>query len=341
MRVMITGATGFIGYHTTLALLDAGHEVSLLVRSVDKMIGLFGQDCIEHYTPGDITDEISVRQAMEDCDAVIHVAALVSTHARDADRVCKTNILGVKNVIGGAVELGIGTIIHVSSVTALYDPSAQVLDENSPPGTAPSGYGRSKVECEQYVRELQEAGAPVSITYPGTVLGPGAPEMTEAHIGLRTYLANFVPVMSSGNQYVDVRDLAQAHLRIVERSGPGEMALPHRYVLGGHYIPWAELGPELEELTGGKVRKIPLNPGLMRLVGRACDRLDRYLDVDMPMTEEGIGYATRWVVMDNSWAERELGFGLRPVADTFTDSIRWLCEKGHITTKQAGALAGS
>jgi nucleoside-diphosphate-sugar epimerase len=338
---MITGATGFIGYHTTLALLEAGHEVSLLVRSAEKMRDMFGPDRIENYTVGDITDADSIGLAMADCDAVIHIAALVSTSAGDAERVCKTNTQGVKNVIGGAVDQGVGTIVHVSSITALYNPDAKILDQNSPPGTAATGYGRSKVDCEKYVRELQDAGAPVYITYPGTVLGPETPALTEAHIGIRTYLGNFVPVMSSGNQYVDVRDLATAHLRIVEHPDLAGSPGPHRYVLGGHYIPWAELGPRLERLTGRKLLKLRLNPGLMRLVGRACDRLDRYVQMEMPVTEEGIGYATGWVLMDNSWAEQELGFALRPVADTFKDTIRWLCEKGHITTKQAGALAGS
>ncbi|MDH3994715.1 MAG: NAD(P)H-binding protein, partial [Gammaproteobacteria bacterium] len=70
MRVMITGGTGFIGYHTTMALLDAGHEVSLLVRSVDKMHAMYGPDLIEHYTVGDIVDQKSVQQAMQGCDAL-------------------------------------------------------------------------------------------------------------------------------------------------------------------------------------------------------------------------------------------------------------------------------
>lgn len=337
---MITGATGFIGYHTALALLAGGHEVSLLVRSVDKMERLFGAGRIRHHTCGDITDGASVRRAMADCDGVVHVAALVSTHARDAEQVRRTNTLGVRNVIGGAAEAGLERIVHVSSVTALYNPKVRVLDETSLPGTAASGYGRSKVECEEYVRELQEQGAPVFITYPATVLGPGTPVLTEAHIGLRTYLANFVPVMSSGNQYVDVRDLAVSHRRILELPEPTPGPGPRRYPLGGHYIPWVELGPLLEQLTGRKLRQLRLNPRLLRLAGSALDRLERYLPFDVPLTGEGLTYATRWVQMDNSWAERQLGLTLRPIEETLADTIRWLCAQGHITAKQAGVLAG-
>jgi nucleoside-diphosphate-sugar epimerase len=331
---MITGGTGFIGYHTALALLDAGHEVSLLVRSVDKMHKLFGEDRIEHYTIGDIIDADQVRRAMTDCDAVIHIAALVSTHASDARKVYNTNVQGTKNVIGTAVELGIGSIIHVSSVTALYNPAARVLDEHSPPGNAASGYGKSKVACEKYVRSLQDAGEPVYITYPVTVMGPDDPGLTEAHLGMRTYLANFVPVMSSGNQYVDVRDIAQVHLRLLQ-----EEPAPGRYILGGHYVPWVELGGILEQITGRKLRRLRLNGGLMRLAGKVCDRIGPWFNMEVPMTEEAMGYATRWVQMDNAKVERELDFQFRPLEQTMADTIRWLYAAGHITAEQAGDLA--
>lgn len=333
MRVMITGATGFIGFHTARALLEAGHELSLLVRNVDKMQGLFGEGRIKYFTRGDITDEGQVRAAMKDCDAVIHVAALVSTQAGDAQRVYQTNVTGTRNVIGGAVELGVERIIHVSSVTALFNPSASILSEDSPVGTGAKGYGRSKVACEEYVRALQEQGHPVYITYPASVLGPEAPEMTEAHTGLQTYLSQFVPLMSSGNQYVDVRDIGLVHQQILEQDPPS-----NRYVLGGHYIPWKQLGGELERLTGGRIVKIPLSGGLMRAIGSVSDRVAPLFNLDIPLSREGLTYATRWVKMDNSRVERELDFQFRPVDETLSDSIKWLHQKGVITDQQAGRL---
>ena len=334
MKVMLTGGTGFIGYHTARALLDAGHEVSLLVRNPDKMEKLFGAGVVEHFIQGDITDANRVREAMAGCDAVVHVAALVSTQAGDAERVYRTNLEGTHNVIGGAVDLGIERIIHVSSVTALYNPNARTLHEESPPGTQDRGYGRSKVACEKYVRTLQAEGHPVYITYPASVLGPEAPEMTEAHTGLQTYLAQFVPLMSSGNQYVDVRDIARAHLQILEQ-GP----VSKRFVLGGEYIPWKELGSLLDELTGGSTRKLRLNSALMRAAGAMADRLAPVFNWDLPLTREGLTYATCWIEMDDSLIREELGFEFTPVRETLADSIRWLHREGHITDEQAGRLA--
>lgn len=334
MRVMITGATGFVGFHTARALLDAGHEVSLLVRSEAKMLRLFGPGRISQFACGDISDRVQVGRAMAGCDAVVHSAALVSTHASDARQVYRTNVEGTRTVMEAALDADVATIIHVSSVTALYDPRAVRLDEHSPPGTASSGYGRSKVACEELVRQLQEEGAPIAITYPASVIGPDDPGLTEAHVGLRTCLANFVPVMPSGNQYVDVRDVAQAHLALLEQK-----ASNGRYTLGGHFVAWRDLGRVLRGITGVRPLQIPLNASLMRMSGRLFDRIGPFLKLDLPLSEEGIGYATAWVTMDNSKAERELGVQFRPVEDSFEDAIRWLYTAGHITAKQAGRVA--
>jgi dihydroflavonol-4-reductase len=336
VRVMVTGGTGFIGYHTVMALLDAGLEVSLLVRSIDKMERMYGPGVIQHHTVGDIGDAASVRQALEGCDGVVHVAALVSTHAADAERVYRTNLQGAHNVLGEAAEMGMQTIIHVSSVTAIYDPAASVLNEDSPPGPSPRGYGRSKVACEEYARSLQAQGHPVFITYPASVMGPDAPEMTEAHIGLQTYLSKFVPLMSSGNQYVDARDIARAHLHILQYEVPS-----NRYVLGGHYLSWKKLGPELEALTGRKIIQLPISGGLMRAAGSLADTLAPVLKLELPVTREGLNYATQWVQLDNSRIENELDFEFRPLEETMADSIRWLYQEGHITARQAGRLAQS
>jgi nucleoside-diphosphate-sugar epimerase len=331
---MITGATGFVGYHTAMAMLDAGHEVSLLVRSVDKMLNLFGEGRIEHYTRGSITDADKVRQALEGCDAVIHAAAMVSTGAADAERVFRTNVEGARTVLGTALDIGIERIIHVSSVTALFDPAAEVLDENSPPGAAQNAYGRSKVECERFVRELQDRGHPVHITYPATVIGPDDPGLTEAHVGMLGYLKAFVPIMPTGNQYVDVRDVAEIHRRLLELRLP-----PGRYPVGGHYVAWRDLGGLLESVTGRRLLRLPLLGSFMRATGRLCDRISNYVPLDVPVTEEAMGYATNWVPMDNGRVERELDFRFRPVELTMADTVTWLNRAGHISEREAGLLA--
>lgn len=333
MRVMVTGGTGFVGFHTAQALLDAGHEVRLLVRSARKAENLYGKN-VPDLVVGDITDAESVAEAVQGCDAVVHSAALVSTDAKDAEEVYNTNVDGARKVINAAIDEGVESIIHVSSVTALFNPKAKVLDGNSPPGTALNAYGRSKVDCEKFVRGLQGKGVPIHITYPASVIGPADPGLTEPHIGMQTYLSAFIPLMPGGNQFVDVRDVAEVHLRLLEGDSP-----PGRFILGGHYLSWPELARTLEGLTARKLIKVPAMGSFMRGLGTAVDLLKRVKKFDVPMGYEAMVYATQWVPMDSSETEQQLDFSFRPLDESLSDTIRWLLEEGHITKKQAGCLA--
>jgi nucleoside-diphosphate-sugar epimerase len=298
------------------------------------MRGLFG-DRVQDFVVGDVTDESTVKEALQGCDGVIHTAAMVSIDKKDAQRVHDTNVGGTKLVIGNAVEMGVAHIIHVSSVTALYDPNATTLNEFSPPGTAKNAYGKSKVACEHYVRDLQDKGAPIHITYPGSVIGPDDPALTEPHQGLKSYLGGIIPVTQSGNQWVDVRDIATAHIALLGSDLP-----PGRYTLGGHFVTWTALVDILGDLTGNRMRKIPVPGALMRLVGRLVDFTNslRTIPIDIPITHEALVYATNWVVMDDSKAMTELGVVFRPVEETMGDAIRSLVKSGDISAEEAGNL---
>ncbi len=333
MRIMITGGTGFVGYHSAIALMDAGHEVCLLVRSAAKAEKLYG-DKAPDYVVGDIVDAAAIAEALQGCDGAIHSAAMVSTDAKDADLVFNTNVDGAKLVINMVLEQGVESIIHVSSVTALFDSKATSLDGNSPPGTASSAYGRSKVACEKFVRGLQDEGAHICITYPASVIGPDDPGMTEPHEGLQTFLTQFIPVMSSGNQYVDVRDVAEVHKRLL----CGDIK-QGRYALGGHYLPWREHPDLLEQLTGRKLTAFPTTGFMMRVIGRMVDVIKRFKTVDVPMGYEAMVYATRWVPLDNTMVEQELDFAFRPLEESLSAAIQWLYRAGHIDKEHAGKLA--
>jgi len=332
MQILVTGGTGFIGYHTARQLAASGYRVRLLVRNPDKARQLYGGDLPE-LAVCDVTDRAGVREALGGCDGVIHTAAMVSIDRKDADLVYRTNTEGTRNVIGQAVELGVSKIVHLSSVTAIFDERATLLDENSPPGTAGNAYGRSKVDSEKYVRELQAKGAPVYITYPASVIGPDDPGVTEPHAGLigNLYATFLIP---GGNQWVDVRDVAAAQVALMARD-----PAPARYCLGGHFLSWPELGKVLGGLTGRRLVPIPLFGATIRTLGRIVDAVQPILGADTPITYEAMVYATRWVSLDNRKAERELGIRFRPVEDSIRDALLSLLERGELSARLAGKLA--
>jgi dihydroflavonol-4-reductase len=127
---------------------------------------------VSDFAVGNIVDCDSVRPALAGCGAVVHSAALVATDPRQNEQMLTTNMEGARSVLGQAVELGIDPIADVSSFTALFRPGLKTPNADLPVVDGTDGYGRSKAQVEIYARGLQDAGAPVNITYPGWFLQP-------------------------------------------------------------------------------------------------------------------------------------------------------------------------
>jgi|TARA_B110000902_G_scaffold258035_1_gene327104 nucleoside-diphosphate-sugar epimerase len=116
-------------------------------------------------------------------------------------------------------------------VSALFNPRDKVMNENTAVSSAKNPYGCSKVECEHYVRELQSQGAPIIITYPAGVVGSHAPGLSDAHFGINIFVGRFTFNSSTGMEFVNVRDVANAHVAIIERIDG-----PDRFMLSGHLL---------------------------------------------------------------------------------------------------------
>ncbi len=339
MRVMLTGATGFTGSHTARALLAAGHEVRPLVRSAAKLEALFGADsplCAAAVT-GDVTSKEDVERALEGCDAVAHTAAVVDLRKSMAQTVLDTNRRGVEYVVGGAVERGLQSILYVSSLAAFFDPrtnGGRRLSVDAPLAPARSAYGQSKADAERYVRGLQEAGAPIRVSYPSGILGPDDPLLSEGNHAITAWLGQQPLDTSSGLHLLDVRDLAELHRRMLELP-----ARPCRYAAAGELIPWTELGPLLTSLTGQPIKPLKIPGGVLRALGRIGDAVKRVYDFDFPLTYEAMCFATLWPGADTSATKRELGIQFRPAIETLRDTITWMAREGHLSHEVAGRLA--
>jgi len=224
------------------------------------------------------------------------------------------------------------SIVYVSSTTALYDRSAQKLTEASPLGSSKNGYGRSKVDSERIANRLAKRGAPIAITYPATILGPDDPGMSEGSQGIALFFNHGMVITTTGIQIVDVRDVAEAHLRLVEGRRTG------RYIVAGTYLSWSQLGDLLDRVTGKQLPRFPTPRIAARLLGRLMDTVTQYVRVESPFTLEAVTYATEWVVADNTRAERDLGLEFRPLEETLVETIRWLAEMGKIDPRWAEDL---
>lgn len=337
MKVLVTGGTGFVGSHSVLALLEAGHEVRMLVRAPDRIaraLDPLGVEAPEHAV-GEMTDAEAVRRALEGCDAVLHAANVFSFDVRDVARMQQANRRGTEVVLTTAQQLGLDPIVHVSSYVALL-PSDEPLRPDSPLGEPNVPYARSKVEAERVARDLQRSGAPVVITRPGMVWGPNDPHLGETATLARDILRGRVPTrVSGGLPVVDVRDVAAVHAAVIEADRG-----PRSYLATGEFVPFARLFELMRAVTGRRLPAAPAAPARILLAGGAiAEALQRVLPFRLPMNREGLWSVINGRPGDDSLTREELGVTFRPPAEAIGDTVRWLYEAGHIGARQAGRAA--
>ena len=336
MKVLVTGATGFTGSHTVRALVAAGHDVRLFARDPDKVRLVFEPHGFvpDDVVVGDMTDPDAVQRALAGCDGVVHTAAQVELRRSAARRVEDSNIRGVELIIGGAARRGLASIVHVSSLGVFFVPGGPPLSPELPIAPGTTAYARSKARGEEYVRRLQEQGAPISISYPAAIVGPDDPGMSTANHGIYSSLRDATLLTSSGFQVVDVRDLAALHVKLLDLARPGA-----RYPAAAEMCSWAEIYALLVELTGNRVRRLRVPGRLLRAAGSVGDVVKLVHDFNFPLTRDAMEFTTLWPGADAARTTRELGVSFRDVAETFRDTVSWMYGAGHLTPAQVGKLA--
>jgi farnesol dehydrogenase len=248
VKVLITGATGYLGGSVASVLAAAGHDVTALCRPGRE--GSVPSGC--RAAIGDLRDHASLRNALDGRDALVHMAAMVQKWSRaraDFDRV---NVDGTEAVLTAASESGVRRILYTSSIVALGPTAGGPADESSPRTTDHfcTDYERTKWLGLQVVRARAAAGQPIVIVYPGVVYGPGAP--TEGNL-LRDTLSDFIrgrlrARLGRGDLricYAFAEDVARGHLLALERGRDGQ-----GYILGGENATQDDIFALLHALTG-------------------------------------------------------------------------------------------
>ncbi len=331
MRVLVTGATGFVGFHVVKLLKQRGHDVVVLVRSVDKAQALYQKHGIniERYVAGSITDAVVVRDALQGCSGVVHAAAITPLQAASEQDLLATNVGGVKNVIGTACELGINNCVFVSSITAIFDTDASRMSVDAPVATSKHAYGRSKAQAEDYVRSLQAQGKGVKTVYPGGIIGPDDPGKSATLLSLLYRMTQGFRITSGGTQQIDVRDLAAFIIALLEQNN----GKPGRYFTAGHYMQWAQFADMLESISGATLPRSNISGFMLRLIGHYYDIKRLFGPVASPVSAETMRYTTQWPVVKNAPEMEQLGVVLRPSPETFSDTLRWMGETGLLDRK--------
>jgi dihydroflavonol-4-reductase len=183
--VLVTGATGLVGSHLVLHLLEQNLTVKALFRNENGKIKV--KKVFEFYKKQDLFDRIvwcqadileipSLENAFQEIEYVYHCAALVSFDPKDEENLRKINIEGTANIVNFCLNFKIKKLCYVSSVAALGDllPHETVVNEETEwnPEISHSDYAISKYGAEMEVWRVQQEGLNVIVVNPGVILGP-------------------------------------------------------------------------------------------------------------------------------------------------------------------------
>lgn len=332
MRILVTGATGFLGRSTVRALVAAGHDVRALVRDAARAREAFGSVRVD-IVVGDLGDTASVAAALTGCDALVHAAAEYR-YDRAGEAAMDANASLTESALGAALRLHV-RVVDVSSLV-VFSLDVDHLVETAPLTTPADPawrdpYLRSKVLAEQVARRLEGEGLDRVTVHPGLIVGPD-----DAGPGTSGQL--LVRLLRGGAQadarttLVDVRDVAAAIVAAL-RGARGAHVL-----LAADVITQREICRRMDALTGRHPWRVFIGPRVLRAIARLNDVFRGRL-ADVPPAGS-LDYVLRNArAVDTSRATRDLGIAFRPLDDTLVDTIRWWAAHGVIDPKLAGRLA--
>jgi dihydroflavonol-4-reductase len=325
MRALVTGATGFVGSAVARALLQAGWEVTALVRpnSDRRNLQRLGTDLVT----GDLGDPPSLDAALAGCEALFHVAADYRLGARNPEELYRTNVDGTRNILEAARRVGTARIVYTSSVATIGIPTDGSPGREDTPVVLLDmigHYKRSKFLAEQVAFEAARRGASVVIVNPSTPVGPGDVKPTPTGQMVMDAAAGRMPAyVDTGLNIVHVDDVAAGHLLALDRGRSGE-----RYILGGEDMTLRDILAEISGIAGRKPPRIRLSTSVLLPVAHVAELVSRLTGLPNRVTVEGVQMARKRMFFSSEKAVRELGYRWRAPRQAFEDAVLWFRGQG-------------
>lgn len=310
MKVLVTGAGGFLGTHIAKKLIEAGHKVVNLSRGSYKHLDEMGVQSFK----GDLQNIKSIEPALEGIDAVIHTASKVAMWGR-WDDFYKINVEGTKNLVHLCRDRGINKIVYTSSPSVVFgDQSLEGVDESiSYPEDSYSMYAKSKAIAEKWILEQADEMLKVVSLRPHLIYGPGDqnlfPRLIEAA------KKGKLKRVGDGKNKVDViyvENAAKAHLNALDKLDANPNINGKAYFLGQEnpVVLWDFIDQVLDMANAPRPKKqISFNKAFK--IGNVIEKglkLVGVYNIHPPMTRFVALQLSKSHWFDHSNATKDLGF---------------------------------
>ena len=346
-KILVTGATGFVGYHVARKLLEQGRgEVLCLARP--KSDRRFLEKLKVRIVDGDLRDPASLERALDGCGALFHVAADYRLWSKDPNELIESNVKGTENILAAAKRAGVSKVVYTSSVSAVGRPEPHVPatgysnlggearkawerqftgDEHLDPTREQliGPYKKSKYLAELAARRFAREGLPVVIVNPSTPIGSYDAKPTPTGKLVLDFLKRQMPAyLDTGLNLVDVEDVAEGHLLAADKGKPGE-----RYILGNRNLMLKEILETLAKITGLPAPKVRIPYWVAYCSGGACTLFAELTGIPPAVPLDAVRMAREVMFYDGSKAVRELGMPQSPVEGALEKAVRFFRDNGY------------
>ena len=320
---LVTGATGFVGWHVARLLEERGRRVRALVRPGR---GLADLPSVEPVT-GDLREPDSLARAVEGCDVVFHVAADYRLWTPDPGQMYRSNVDGTRNLLEAARRAGVERVVYTSTVGCIGLLPGSPGDEDTPVTledmTGP--YKRSKFLAEQVALDFARSGFPVVIVNPTAPVGDHDFKPTPTGKTILDFLRGAMPAfIDAGLNLVDVRDVAVGHLLAEEQGRPGE-----RHILGCENLTLEQILNRLAAVSGLEAPKSRIPYALAFAAGVASTAWAGVTGREPRVPLDGVRMAAKKMWVKHDKAVRLLSYAPGSVDGALARAVDWFRSNGY------------
>ena len=318
MRILLTGATGFLGNNLLRILLESGHKVQVLMRSGVGNGALAGLNF--EAVDGDLSRPDSLLHGAVVFDVLIHSAAVIQI---GWSKLAESKIVNVEATerLAEICRLHGRKMIHVSTVDTLAHSidGSLLTEKDREPRNPPCSYVVTKTEAEVRVQKQIALGLDGIIVHPGFMIGPfdWKPSSGKLILSVAKSWIPFAP--AGGFSVVDVRDVAEGIIRAISRGKSGES-----YILGGENMTYLDLWQRIAKVVGRRGPRLRLPNRFAKFSGRVGNLYGRLSGQEPAINSASTAMGQLKHYYSSAKAESELGYHIGSVDDAIHDAWNWL-----------------
>ena len=327
-RVLVTGASGFVGSAVARALIRSGYRVRALLRPTSKRTNLAGLEV--EIVEGDMRDAASVARAMAGARFLFHVAADYRLWVRNPQEILWNNREGTRLLMQTALAAGVARIVYTSSVATIKcaadggqaDETMRQIES-----CAIGAYKQSKIAAEQVVETMiAREDLPAIIVHPTAPIGPRDQKPTPTGRIIVEAASGHIPgFVDTGLNLVHVDDVANGHIAALHHAKPGE-----HYILGGQNVMLAEFLGQIAIMCGRRPPRLRLPRALVYPFAFAAEAMAHVTQREPFLTIDGLRMSKHRMFFSSAKAERDLGYKARPYPEGLKEALAWFSGNGQL-----------